>query len=164
MLHKAANRIRDLTHNATRKIANAFPGASCYVGKPFNDAAGRLGRKQAQQVSSACNTRLIAQLDYKSAGAIQVDEAYTSQTCPICRARAKGRRVYQCRGCGYTAPRDVIGSTNIRSVGLFGTLQTGCAVPNSVHFVYPCTYPGGNPGSSGGHPACSSREREAHPF
>ncbi|MFL5803450.1 MAG: RNA-guided endonuclease InsQ/TnpB family protein [Roseiflexaceae bacterium] len=162
LLRKAANRVRDLTHKATRKIANAFPGATCYVGKPFNNAAGRLARKQAQQVSSACNARLIAQLDYKSAGAIQVDEAYTSQTCPVCGSRAKGRRVYQCRGCGCTAARDVIGSTNIRSVGLFGRLQTGCAVPNSVQFVYPCTYPGGNPGSSGGHPAGSSCEREAH--
>jgi putative transposase len=163
MLHKAANRIRDLAHKATRKIANAFPAATCYVGKPFNDAAQRMGVKQAQQVSSACNAKLIAQLDYKSAGAIQVDEAYTSQTCPVCGERAKGRRVYRCRGCGCTAPRDVIGSTNIRTVGVFGKLQTGCAVPNSIHFVYPSKYPGGNPGSSGGHPAGSSREREAHP-
>src|SRR5207249_4151850 len=109
-----------------------------------------------QQVSSACNARLIAQLDYKSAGAREVDEAYTSQTCPMCGTRAKGRRVYRCRKCGCTAPRDVIGSTNIRSVGLFGTLQTGCAVPNSVHFVYPSKYPGGNPGSSG---CCHTADR-----
>jgi putative transposase len=163
MLHKAANRIRDLTHKTTRKIANAFPGATCYVGKPFNDAAHKMGRKQAQQVSSACNARLTAQLDYKSAGAREVDEAYTSQTCPVCGERAKGRRVYRCRVCGCIAPRDVIGNTNIRTVGVFGKLQTGCAVPNSVHFVYPCKYPGLPPGSSGGHPACSSREREAHP-
>jgi len=92
MLHKAANRIRDLTHKTTRKIANAFPGATCYVGKPFNDAAHKMGRKQAQQVSSACNARLTAQLDYKSAGAREVDEAYTSQTCPVwgTRQRAAG--------------------------------------------------------------------------
>lgn len=164
LLRKAANRIRDLTHKATRKVVNAFPGATCYVGKPFNDAAQKTGRKQAQQVSSACNARLITQLDYKSAGAIQVDEAYSSQTCPVCGMRTKGRRVYRCRRCGCTAPRDVIGSTNIRNVGVFGGLQTGCAVPNSVEFVYPSRYPGGNPGSSGGHPACSSREREAQPL
>ena len=69
MLRKAANRVRDLSHKATRKVADAFPGATCHVGKPFNDAAQKLGRKQAQQVSSACNAKLLAQLDYKTAGA-----------------------------------------------------------------------------------------------
>jgi transposase len=75
MLRKAANRLRDLTHKATRKVANAFPGATCHVGKPFNDAAQKLGRNQAQQVSSACTAKLIGQLDYKTAGAVQQDEA-----------------------------------------------------------------------------------------
>jgi putative transposase len=164
MLQKAANRMRDLTHKATRKVVDAFPGATCYIGKPFNDASQKLGRKQAQQVSSAANAKMIAQLEYKSAGAIEVDEAYTSQTCPECGRRAKGRRLYCCRACGCSAPRDLIGSTNIRSVGMFGKLQTGCAVPNSVHFVYPSKDPGRSPGSSGGHPAGSSRQREAHPL
>ena len=80
MLAKTHRRLRDLMHKGTRKVAQVFPGATCYVGKPFNDAAHKLGRRQAQHVSSACNARLIAQLDYKTCGAIQVDEAYTSQT------------------------------------------------------------------------------------
>ena len=84
MLRKAANRIKDLTHKATRIVADAFPNAKCYVGKPFNDAAQKMGRKQAQQVSSACNAKLIAQLDYKTSGAIQVEEAYSSQTDTVC--------------------------------------------------------------------------------
>jgi len=73
MLAKTHRHLRDLLHKATRKVAGAFPGATCYVGKPFNDAAQHLGRRQAQQVSSACNARLIWQLDYKTCGAIQVD-------------------------------------------------------------------------------------------
>jgi protein required for attachment to host cells len=78
MLAKAHRRLRDLMHKATRKVTAGFPGAMCYVGKPFNDAAHRLGRKQAQQVGSACNAKLISQLDYKTCGAIEIDEAYTS--------------------------------------------------------------------------------------
>src|SRR5262249_23684298 len=69
MLGKTARRIRDLCHKATRQVAEAFPNATCYVGEPFSDAAQRIGRVQAQQVSSACTRKLISQLDYKTAGA-----------------------------------------------------------------------------------------------
>jgi putative transposase len=155
MLAKCHWRLRDLMHKATRKVAEAFPGATCYVGKPFNDAAQRIGRRQAQQVSSACNARLIAHLDYKTCGAIQVDEAYTSQTCPVCGARNKNGRRYRCRSCGQTAPRDVIGSLNILAVGRHHTLVPGRRVPNTVLWVHPVKYSGHKPDSSSGHLASS---------
>ena len=155
MLAKTHRRIRDLTHKATHKVVKAFPGATCYVGKPFNEAAQKIGRRQAQQVSSACNAKMIAQLDYKSCGAIEVDEHYTSQTCPVCGGRNKGRRVYRCRSCGQTAPRDVIGSVNILAVGRHKALVPGRRVPNAILWVHPTKYPGRKPGSSGGHPASS---------
>jgi len=142
MLTKARQRIRDITHKATRKIADAFPGATCYVGMPFNDAAQKLGSKQAQQVSAACNRKLIAQLDHKTCGAIEQDEAYSSQTCPVCGERNKCGRVYRCRRCGYSAPRDVVGSANILCIGQHGTLIPGCRVPNTIHAVHPSKYPG----------------------
>lgn len=157
MLSKARNRIRDITHKATRKIADAFPNATCHVGKPFNDAARKMGRRQAQQVSSACNAKMTSQLDYKTAGAIQQDEAYSSQTCPICGERNKCRRVYKCRACGFTTPRDVVGGTNIRTIGMFGSLRTGCDVPNVIHWTRPSKYPGKSPGSSSGPEASSLR-------
>lgn len=166
MLAKCHRRLRDLLHKATRKVAETFPGATCYVGKPFNDAARNLGRRQAQQVSSACTARLIAQLEYKTCGALQVDEAYTSQTCPVCGARNKGQRLYRCRRCGQTAPRDVIGSLNILAVGQHQSLAPGRRVPNAVLFVYPIKYPGPKPGRSCGHHARSSgspREAPARP-
>ena len=148
MLAQTQRRIRDITHKATRKVVEAFPGATCYVGKPFNDAAQKLGRRQAQQVSSACNAQLIWQLEYKSCGAIAVDEHYTSPTCPVCGERHKGRRIYRCRTCGQTAPRDVIGSVNILQVGRDSVLVPGRSVPNAVHWVHPVKYPGPQPGSS----------------
>jgi len=141
MLDKAHRRVRDLIHKATRKVADRFPHAKAYVGKPFNAAAERIGRVQAQQVSSACNRKIINLLDYKLSGAIEVSEAYSSQTCPGCGARSKHRRIYHCKGCGLTAARDVVGAANIRQIGMVGGLQPGCAVPNSVQFVHPSKYP-----------------------
>jgi putative transposase len=141
MLAKAHRRIRDITHKATRKVVEAFPGATCYVGKPFNDAAQHLGRRQAQQVSSACNAKIINLLDYKSCGAIQTDEFFSSLTCPVCGERNKCGRIYRCRRCGFTAPRDVVGGSNILCIGQHGALIPGCRVPHTIHWVHPSKYP-----------------------
>jgi putative transposase len=147
---KAKRRIRDLTHKATRLVANVFPNAQCYVGKPFNGAAQRIGRVQAQTVSQACNAKIIACLDYKTGGAIQVEEQYSSQTCPVCGGRRKCRRTYWC-GCGVSAPRDVIGSRNVLCIGEDGRLLMGQRLPATIKYLRPrCR------SSSGGHPAGSS--------
>ena len=156
LLDKAHHRIKDITHKATHKVAAAFPNAQVYVGKPFNAAAQKIGRIWAQQVASASTAKLIAQLDYKTAGAIQVNEAYSSQTCPVCGERQKCRRTYTCRRCGYTAPRDVVGATNIRRIGMHGQLQVSADVPSDIVCVHPSKYPRSSRGSSGGHPARSS--------
>jgi len=143
MLEKARNRIKDITHKATAKVAEAFAGARVFVGEPFNDAARKLGRRQAQQVSSACNRKLIAQLDYKTSGTDVVPEPYSSQTCPVCGCRQTCRRVYSCKTCGFRAPRDVIGALNIRTIGSKGGLQprADLRVPR-ILWMHPSKYPG----------------------
>lgn len=146
MLRHAGNTLRDLCHKATRKIAQAFPNAKAYVGEPFNDAAQTMRRKQAQTVASACNRKIIAMLNYKLAACIEVDEHHTSQTCPVCGARSKHQRTYRCQ-CGFVAPRDVVGSTNIRTIGLEGAMRPGCGVPNAIQWKHPSKYPGSPPGS-----------------
>ena len=160
MLAKCGRKIRDITHKATRAVANAFPNARVIVGKPFNDAARKMGRVQAQQVSQACNGKIIAQLAYKTAGVEQVSEAYSSQSCPACECRQKCRRVYQCAQCKLRAPRDVVGSVNIRAIGLYGRLMPAQPMPTRVVFQRPLRkYRGGGsppPRSSGGTPASSS--------
>ncbi len=158
MLDKAHRRIKDLCHKATRKVADAFPNAKAYVGEPFNDAAQKMRRVQAQQVGQACGAVLVAMLAYKLASASKVDEAYSSQTCPVCGERNKCRRIYRCSKCGLTAPRDVVGGVNIRSIGMDGTMVPGRGVPNAIRFVHPHKYPGLSPGSTRGHRAsCSSQ-------
>jgi putative transposase len=151
MLDHSRRRIRDLCHKATRQqVANAFPGALCSVGEPFNGAAQRIGRVQAQQVSTACTRKLIQQLDYKTVGAITLKEAYASQTCPVCGERSKHRRIYQCPHCGATGPRDAIGALNILSLGTHGAMLPGRSLPQQAKYLRPWR------SSSGGHPACSS--------
>ena len=44
ILAHARNKVRDLCHKATRKIAAAFPNAKAYVGEPFNDACRKMDR------------------------------------------------------------------------------------------------------------------------
>lgn len=156
MLAKAHNRVRDITHKATALVRKEFPDAAVYVGEPFNDAAQNTSRKNAQQVSSACNRKIIEQLDYKCSGATEVPEAYSSQTCPVCGCRRRCRRTYSCQRCGYTAPRDVVGSLNILRIGKHGSLVQSKHVPSHIKYLRPrCR------SSSGGHPAGSSRKREA---
>jgi len=62
VLKHAKNKVRDLCHKATRKVADAFPNAKAYVGESFNDACRKMGRKQAQTVSSACNRKIVLTL------------------------------------------------------------------------------------------------------
>lgn len=161
LLDKSHNRVKDIVHKATRKVKDAFPQAQVYVGKPFNEAAQKIGHIWAQQVSSASNAKIIQQLDYKTAGALSVSEAYSSQTCPVCGCRQKCRRIYTCKDCGYTAPRDVVGAVNILRIGKHGALQNNPQILIKIVFVHPTKYAGKKPASSGGHPASSSRKREA---
>lgn len=158
MLDKTKRRIRDLCHKATHAIAEAFPGATCYVGEPFNAAAQRIGRVQAQQVSTACTRKIISQLDYKTAGAITLSEAYSSQTCPVCGERSKHRRIYRCPRCGTTGPRDAIGAVNILALGVQGAMLPGRSLPRpaQVKYLRPWRHVCQPRSSSGGHPARSS--------
>jgi putative transposase len=151
MLGKTKRLVRDATHKATHAIAVAFPGATCYVGEPFNEAAQRPGRVHAQQVSTACTRRIIQQLDYKTAGAITLSEAYSSQTCPVCGERSKHRRTYTCPHCSATCPRDAVGAVNILSLGHCGAMLPGRSLPRQVKYLRP--WPRQPRSSSGGHPA-----------
>jgi putative transposase len=150
LLDKSRNRIKDTIHKATKIVRDEFPNAAVYVGKPFNSAAQKIGRITAQQVSSASNARIIQQLDYKTSGALQVSEHYSSQTCPVCGERQKCRRTYSCKQCGYTAPRDVVGAVNILSIGKHGRIVQVQHTPTQIKYRRP------DRRSSGGHPASSS--------
>ena len=83
-----------------------------------------------------------------------VNEAYSSQTCPVCGERSKQRRIYRCLSCGASSPRDAIGAVNILSLGAQGAMLPGRFLPEQVKYLRP--WPRQPRSSSGGHPARSS--------
>jgi putative transposase len=159
-LHKNYGRYvrkqRDLCHKVTRAIASAFGNAAVIVGRPYSSASGSKGPVVAQSPTG----RITSQLAYKLSGARKVSEAYSSQTCPVCGCLQKCKRVYRCKACGLTAPRDVVGAVNIRAIGLYGKLTPEQPMPTVTRFVRPLRKyprpPQGALGSSGGTPASSS--------
>jgi putative transposase len=71
--------------------------------------------------------QLLQYLEYKlKAKGIKlkkVNEAYSTQTCPVCTRRKKpSGRVYKCK-CGYEQHRDIHGACNILTRELYGVFQ-----------------------------------------
>lgn len=68
------------------------------------------------------------------------NEAYTSQTCPVCGHRHKpAGRVYHCPRCGFTAPRDSVGAHNqLNKYRHDGVIRPGVYVPSgTVKYLRP---------------------------
>ena len=123
---KIKNTRKDLTHKFTNKLVKA--NSLIVVGeiKSTSFTKGKL----AKSVYDAGWFEIKRQLDYKCKHAgchyIEVNEAYSTQTCSCCGSRQdspKGRaglgiRVWFCRSCKTTHQRDVNGAKNILAVGL----------------------------------------------
>ena len=66
--------------------------------------------------------RLELNLAYKAGELVQVDAAYTSQTCAVCqhvdKESRKTQAVFQCTACGHTANADHNAAINILARGL----------------------------------------------
>ncbi|WP_443608762.1 RNA-guided endonuclease TnpB family protein [Actinomadura violacea] len=82
----------------------------------------RLGRHQRATLSTWLFHQLGTYIAYKARRAgvpfLQVDPAYTSQTCPRCGHVARGNRPHRdhfcCRRCGLAGPADHIAAVNVR--------------------------------------------------
>lgn len=127
---KIKNTRKDLTHKFTNKLVKA--NSLIVVGKIKSTSFTK--GKLAKSVYDAGWFEIKRQLDYKCKHAgchyIEVNEAYSTQTCSCCGSRQdspKGRaglgiRVWFCRSCKTTHQRDVNGAKNILAVGL-GSLE-----------------------------------------
>lgn len=130
-LGQQENRVRDMEHKVSRDVVNwcvEHEVGELAIGDVRDIANGkRLNRKSQQKVSNWAHGRMRKYIGYKAeeAGITVVDdvnEAYTSQTCPECGERSKPRgRVYRC-SCGFTGHRDVNGAANILSRHLYSEL------------------------------------------
>ena len=130
---KIANARKDYLHKASTRIALAH--SVIVVG---NVSSSKLARtRMAKSVLDAGWSTLRNQLSYKAmrhgGTYIEVNEAYTSQTCSTCGATPEGRpkgiagleiRKWECGGCGAIHDRDVNAALNIARRGL-ATLAEG---------------------------------------
>ena len=81
----------------------------------------KLGKKNNQNFQyipyGLFKQKLRAKCEYYGLNYIEVDEAYTSQTCSICgdvsKNNRKHRGLYVCRECGFVANADVNRTLNI---------------------------------------------------
>lgn len=124
---------KDYLHKASTRIALAH--SVIVVG---NVSSSKLARtRMAKSVLDAGWSTLRNQLSYKAmrhgGTYIEVNEAYTSQTCSTCGATPEGRpkgiagleiRKWECGGCGAIHDRDVNAALNIARRGL-ATLAEG---------------------------------------
>ncbi|MGP5060057.1 RNA-guided endonuclease InsQ/TnpB family protein [Psychrobacter celer] len=123
---KIKNTRQDLIHKFTSKLVKA--NSLIVVGQIKSTSF--TSSKLAKSVYDAGWFEIKRQLDYKCANAgchyIEVNEAYSTQTCSCCGSRQdspKGRsglgiREWFCRSCKTTHNRDVNGAKNILAVGL----------------------------------------------
>jgi putative transposase len=122
---KQKQRIRNLEHQISAEVVDWLVErevGEIAIGDVRDVGDGkRLHRKSQQKVSQWAHGRLVHYITYKAKRHQieiddQVNEAYTSQTCPHCQQRHKPQgRVYHCPTCGFVAHRDVVGATNILS-------------------------------------------------
>lgn len=132
---KIANARKDHLHKASARIALAH-SVIC-VGSVSSEKLARTN--MAKSVLDAGWSTLRKQLSYKAlrhgGRYLEVNEAYTSQTCSACGALPEGRpkgiagleiRQWECGGCGSLHDRDVNAALNIARIGL-DTLAEGAA-------------------------------------
>ncbi len=129
-LAKQQKKVRDLLHKTSRAIVDVAvekQAKTLALGDVRDIADGkRLNTAAQQKVSQWSHGQLRAYITYKAEAlgievVDDVNEAYSSQTCPTCHNRYKPRgRVYHCSVCGLRAHRDGVGAVNILSNFLHG--------------------------------------------
>ena len=134
---------RDILHKTTRKFtawADEQQVKTVVVGdvegvqrntskkKKNNPKKKQRTRRQNQRLSQWPFGLLLLILTYKlgvlGIELVKTDEAYTTQTCPVCGRRKKvSGRIYKCH-CGYAMHRDIHGAGNILAKHKCGEIRT----------------------------------------
>lgn len=150
VLSKSRHQVEYKTHEITKNFVDWCMEnkiGKVYCGDPEGVQRNTSGRKKKNRATAKARkkirTRKVAQklsnwnfgkikdyLNYKlqrQGIAFEViNEAYSTQTCPICGQRHKpSGRNYRC-SCGYKAHRDVHGAHNIMSLGMLGHFEKIC--------------------------------------
>lgn len=116
-----------------------------YVGNPLEVTKKDHGRRHNQRMHQWTFGQMFNQLKYKLAARgvemVQVGEENTSSTCPSCGAKGTFRgREFHCPDCDFSCHRDVVGSINIRSVGLYGEIRAGQETVPKTTYLRPAVH------------------------
>jgi len=121
MCRRSERRVRDLRHKATREVVN-FCGehevGSLFIGNPHGVRTRDCGRHHNQRMALWEYGKDIDYLTHKSKAAhilsFTGSERGTSSQCPGCGHRHKPKgRVWNCKKCGFSGHRDIVGSINM---------------------------------------------------
>ncbi|MCY3624389.1 MAG: transposase [Candidatus Dadabacteria bacterium] len=131
---KIANIRKDWVHQTTKKIAdksgtavteglrvkNMTASARGTVENPGKNVKQKAGLNRAMLDTAMGETR--RNLDYKCGRLIEVNPAYTSQTCSRCghaeKENRKSQARFQCVSCGFASNADTNAAINIRRLGM----------------------------------------------
>lgn len=122
--------MRDVNHCVSKALVETTPEGTLFVLEDLTSVRGATERirKDGRYISvSWAYYDLEQKLKYKALKrhqlVVNVDPAYTSQTCPKCGHTAKGNRdkknhVFCCENCGCTSNDDRIGAMNLHRMGI----------------------------------------------
>jgi putative transposase len=134
-------RVRDLRHKGTRRViafCEAEKVGRLFVGDPRGVRAKDSGRRHNQRMARWEMGKDIDYLGHKAERARITcstgGERGTSSRCPRCGNRQKVTgRVWRCKACPFSGPRDVVGGANMHPIA-FGETVT---FPASVTYLRP---------------------------
>lgn len=143
-LAKLQNQIKDIEHKLTSKAVSMLrkKGIQTLVIGDVRDIRKsiKFGKKANQKLHQWSFGSIRQKLEYKCAkfgiNTELINEAYTSQTCPVCGKKHKPKnREYKCK-CGFKFHRDGVGCYNIRAkyLGEQAPVIGFMAKPSGVRF------------------------------
>jgi putative transposase len=141
MVSRIERRVRDLRHKATRQVIDfsiEHEVGSLFIGNPHGVRQLNRGRHHNQRMSQWEYGKDIDYITYKSEQAhimsFTGSERGTSSQCPACGHRHKPKgRVWQCKRCGFTGHRDIVGSVNMHALAY----DEKVTFPRSVTYLRP---------------------------
>ena len=120
----------DINHQVSKALVESNPSGTLFVLEDLSNVRNtteKVRRKDRYVLVSWAFHDLGEKLKYKAIRAgsqvIEVNPAYTSQTCPKCGFIHKGNRnkklhLFQCKACGYRSNDDRIGAMNLYFKGI----------------------------------------------
>ena len=129
VLHKTTKNFADwcaeqhVKHVAVGKVEGVQRQTSAKRKKSKRKRRTLVSQKLSQWQFGKIKDYLEYKLKAKGITLSEIDEVYSSQTCPVCtRLNKRSGRVYSCT-CGYKQHRDIHGASNLLSRAIYGRFQ-----------------------------------------